>query len=249
MFNPKENWEFNSLGIYNYTRPGPYELYFNNVRLRALLDPGDLIEAGVFNGRTLLATALLLREIGSEKLVWGFDSFSGFPNSSSKFDEILLNKIDNDLGLDYKMRQQRLLDIRKIFINSKIDKNNISSSGTFSDSKLSVIKQKIEFLGLKNIRLVPGLFVDTMTKENYINTGIFSGFLDCDLYDSYIASLNFIWPQLIRGGALYADEYYSLKFPGARIAVDNFVKDKNFKKIMYSGDLNDEFERNLFIKL
>jgi len=67
MFTPKENWEFNTLGIYNYNRSGPYDLYFNNIRLHALLDPGDLIQAGVFNGRTLLATASLLREIGSEK--------------------------------------------------------------------------------------------------------------------------------------------------------------------------------------
>lgn len=248
MFTPKENWEFNSLGIYNYNRPGPLDLYFNNIRLRALLDPGDLIEAGVFNGRTILATALLLREIGSEKTVYGFDSFSGFPNLYSGFDEIKLNKIDNDLPPVYEIRQKRLLEIRKFLTNSKIDKDNISSSFNFSDCKKNVIEQKIEFLGLKNVRLVPGLFVDTM-RGDFIPDGIFSAFLDCDLHDSYTTSLNFLWPQLIKGGVLYADEYYSLKFPGARIAVDNFMKDNNFQRIMYSGDLNDEFERNLFIKL
>ena len=88
-----------------------------------------------------------------------------------------------------------------------------------------------------------------MTEENFIPDGSFSAFLGCDLHDSYTTSLNFLWPQIVKGGVLYADEYYSLKFPGARVAVDNFMEDKNFNKIMYSGDLNDEFERNLFIKL
>jgi hypothetical protein len=249
MFTPKENWEFNLLGIYNYTRPGPYELYFNNIRLRALLDPGDLMEVGIFNGRTLLATALLLQEIGSQKLVYGFDSFSGFPNSPSKLDELSLNKIHDELGLDFKVRSQRLLDVREFFTESKTNSHTISSSRDFSDSNLQLLNKKIEFLGLSNIRLVPGPFIDTMTKKNSISAGVFSGFLDCDLYDSYVISLNFIWPQLIRGGVLYADEYYSLKFPGARIAIDNFVKDKKVKKIKYSGDINDEFQRNLIIKL
>lgn len=248
MFTPKENWEFNTLGIYNYTRPGPYELYFNNIRLRALLDPGDLIEAGVFNGRTLLATALLLKEIGSQKLVYGFDSFSGFPNSPSKLDDLSL-KNHNELGLDFKVRSQRLLEIQEFFTESKINSHTISTSQDFSDAYLQLLNQKIEFLGLSNIRLKPGPFIDTMTKENSISAGVFSGFLDCDLYDSYTTALNFIWPQLIRGGVLYADEYYSLKFSGARIAIDNFVKDKKVTKIQYSGEINDEFQRNLIIKL
>jgi len=37
------------------------------------------LEAGVFRGKSILATALLLKEIGSPKKVYGFDSFSGFP--------------------------------------------------------------------------------------------------------------------------------------------------------------------------
>jgi len=96
---------------------------------------------------------------------------------------------------------------------------------------------------------VPGLFVDTMTKENSIHDEIFSAFIDCDLYDSYTTSLNFLWPKIIKSGVLYADKYYSLKFHGARIAVNNYLEDKKYIKIMYSGDFNDEFERNLFIKL
>lgn len=45
--------------------------------------PGDIVEAGVFQGHTLLATALLLRELGSDKKVVGFDSFTGFPKRNN----------------------------------------------------------------------------------------------------------------------------------------------------------------------
>lgn len=142
MFSPKENWEFNTLDIYNYTRPGPYELYFNNIRLRSLIDPGDLVEAGVFNGHTLLATALLLREMGSDKLIYGFDTFSGFPESQSKFDEIDLNDLNNDTDTYDKERKERLLNIRKIYISSALNHNNISSSINFSENDLEFLKKE-----------------------------------------------------------------------------------------------------------
>jgi len=75
-----------------------------------------------------------------------------------------------------------------------------------------------------------------------------AAFIDCDLYDSYLQSLNFIWPKLILGGIIQVDEYYSLKFPGARIACNEFLRDKKFSKIKYKNK-NDNFERWILKKL
>jgi hypothetical protein len=47
--------------------------------------------------------------------------------------------------------------------------------------------------------------------------------LDSDLYGSYAITLPTLWKQLTPGGYIYLDEYYSLKFPGPRIAVDEFM--------------------------
>jgi hypothetical protein len=47
--------------------------------------------------------------------------------------------------------------------------------------------------------------------------------VDCDLYESYVIALNFLAPRLVDEGLVYLDEYYSLKFPGAKIATDNFI--------------------------
>ena len=71
---------------------------------------------------------------------------------------------------------------------------------------------------------------------------IFSVLIDCDLYQSHLDVLNFVWPKLNRGGYIYFDEYYSLKFAGARIAIDEFFKNKK-EKPKKEINYNSEFER------
>ena len=56
--------------------------WFNHIRDNALKDDGNIFEFGVFRGATLIAVALILRELGSKKKIYGFDSFEGFPGYS-----------------------------------------------------------------------------------------------------------------------------------------------------------------------
>jgi len=79
-------------------------------------------------------------------------------------------------------------------------------------------------MGLSNISLIAGPFEETMTDTASGPDTIAAAILDCDLYGSYLTSLAYIWPRLSPGGIIYLDEYYSLKFPGARIAVDEFFE-------------------------
>ena len=75
-------------------------------------------------------------------------------------------------------------------------------------------------------------------------------FLDCDLYDGYMETLQYGWDKLIPGGIVFLDEYYSLKFPGARIAVNEFFADKkDFELIEISDTSYDDFERWVVRKL
>ena len=48
---------------------------------------GDIVEAGVFRGTSLISSALLLKKKKqlNIKKIWGYDTFSGFP-SYSEFD-------------------------------------------------------------------------------------------------------------------------------------------------------------------
>lgn len=255
-FEPTERWEFNTLGIYDYKRPGYLDLWFNFLRLTESYIPGDVVEAGVFRGHTLLATALLLRELGSPKKVLGFDSFKGFPQISERTEVNTENtKSEITLEPNQMKRVQKLNEIKRAMQsnspfeeNQRVDFRNISNSGDFSNTQKSQLERKIEFLGLTNVVLVDGYFENTMKSDN-LPTQVYASFIDCDLHDSYITTLEAIWPLLSPGSFVYVDEYYSLKFLEAKLAVDSFLSGKKFKQISHSGLIGDDFERNGFIKL
>lgn len=73
-------------------------------------------------------------------------------------------------------------------------------------------------------------------------SNIMAAVIDCDLYQSYLDTFAFVWPRLVDGGFIHLDEYYSLKFPGARLATDEFLQDKNAKLEMAQTKPGD-FER------
>ena len=79
MYFPKYDWELDSLGIYNYRKSGPLQFYFDFVQNNHDLINGDIVEAGVYQGKSLIGMALKLKELGSNKKIYGFDSFHGFP--------------------------------------------------------------------------------------------------------------------------------------------------------------------------
>ena len=63
---------------------------------------------------------------------------------------------------------------------------------------------------------------------------------------SYKECLNLLYDKVISGGSIIFDEYYSHKYPGARIAIDEFFKGKtgHFEKYITP----EGFERWCFVK-
>ena len=53
--------------------------------------------------------------------------------------------------------------------------------------------------------------------------------MDCDLYQSYKITLPYVFKNLTKGGYIHLDEYFSFKYPGAKIAIDEFCKKFNIK--------------------
>lgn len=252
MITLNNDWEFNVLGVYNYRKSGQFTNYFNFLVENHQHIPGDICEVGVYKGKSLLATALFLKEIGSDKTVWGFDSFEGFPtyhenDNWDKFTELYQqNFIDEDtyqqVLLNEKYRQLKLKQ-------AKLTPTNISTSGDFSDTSIEALQEKIDFLGLDNIKLVKGSFEKTLTNTSQDYPSFAVGLVDCDLYESYKLSLPFIWQRLSQGGYIFLDEYYSLKFPGARIATDEFFadkKDKPQKHKQVKGEFSRWFVRKIY---
>jgi hypothetical protein len=71
--------------------------------------------------------------------------------------------------------------------------------------------------------------------------------MDSDLFQSYAMTLPTLWKHLSPGGCIYLDEYYSLKFPGPRIAVDEFMSVITDGKLMMLEPWMD-FERWVIVK-
>ena len=128
------------------------------------------------------------------------------------------------------------------------DPSIISTSNEFSDTSKILLEKKISFLGLDNVVLIEGPFSKTMVQSNNNSPGkLLAGIVDCDLYESYKTSLKFFWPKLIKSGALYIDEYFSLKYPGARIAVNEFLETHDGMLKKHQND-SFEFERWMLFK-
>ena len=242
-----ENWEFDVLKIYNYRKDIQLKYYFDFVLNNDQNIDGDIIEAGVFQGKAILGMGLMLKELGSKKKIYGFDSFSGFPPIYSPYDDLSYFDLQFKEGIiteQHYAKIKRNISMRSLQVK-EVNEKSISLSGDFSENNLELLKSKIEYLGLDNIELVVGDFATTM--QGNFNGPISCVLFDCDLYESYKTCLNYVWPSLVSGGMCYFDEYYSLKFPGARKAADNFFATRP-EKISRHPLITGDFERWSVVK-
>ena len=251
----KNDWEFNVLNIYNFNKFGNLKYYFDFIKKNHKKIKGDIVEAGVFQGRSLIATALFLKELKSNKKVYGFDTFSGFPlkNKFHRFDtsdnwkKLKKSKLIDINHYHEVKKNEKILKFVKKNKFKKLSYRNLSLSSDFSENYISKLKQKIKFLGLKNIILVKGDFKTTFPNKKNLPKNIFCSIIDADLYRSYYYSLPQIYKRLSKGGYLYLDEYYSLKFPGPRLYCNNFAKNHNIK-IYKEKKIDGDFPRYFILK-
>jgi hypothetical protein len=240
-----DDWEFNVLGIYNYKKSGPFDALFDFVRKNHDKIDGDIVESGVYRGKSLVALAMLLKELGSDKKVYGYDSFAGFPpvyHESDKLEAFYDLARNNKITTDHLAAVERNKEWRALMSGQQQTVENISSSGDFSGTSLSLVQRKIELMELDNIVLVDGPFHETMTQDAAEPKTIMAVLMDCDLYQSYHDTFSFVWPRMADGAMIYLDEYYSLKFPGARVATDEFLVGKQASLEQHPQEQGD-FER------
>jgi hypothetical protein len=243
-----ENWEFNKLKINNYNNPqsGLYK-YFEFIKNNFNKLDGDIFEFGVYKGKSLLSTALLLKSLNCNKKIYAFDAYFGlkpFVDSNDNFNNFYMMYEEKVIDENHLKNIEKIKKINN-FLSKKNDTLTISDSNDFSDTSLESLKKKIEFLELDNIVFVKGYFSDTI--KNFKNPKIFCSNIDCDLYKSYEISLPFVYQNLVDGGFIHLDEYYSLKFPGARLFCNKFCKDNKIKINKYFDSI-DNWERNYIIK-
>ena len=203
---------------------------------------GDILDLGVFRGRSLLTIGVILQKLKSKKTVYGFDTFSGFPKLS-KFDQRYNFKNAKYFSHSHLNESNYFWNVKKKInkINYKV--RNISSSKDFSDSSFELIKNKIKILELNNIKIIKGDV--TKTIPNFFKKNqkkIMACNFDLDLYDPYKTALPLVWSNLSKNGYIHLDEFYSLKFPGPKIAITDFIK-KNNIILHYNKTRKTEFKR------
>lgn len=170
---------------------------------RALDVDGDIIECGVFWGRSLITMARKAKRHGkSSKQVFALDSFDGFQEDSIG---------ECDLGKNRTMKK-------------------VQSRFKQEASIVPGLRRLASRMGL-NVTVVPGYFEDTLPAIAKDRTFCYIH-LDCDIYSSYKTCLPLLYPQLADGGVMIFDEYRTPVWPGATQAIDEFFADKPEKPQM-----------------
>lgn len=242
----------NSFGVDEFHEKSTSRLrfWYEHIRNNISNLEGDIFEFGVYRGASLIAVALMLKELNSNKKVYGFDSFTGFP-SFSKYDGLdnFYTYKNSVFSEDFLKEYEKFLEIKRIVTgNKEFDPISIATSGAFNQTSKELIQQKIDYFKLDNIVLVEGDFKETVPnffKNNEVK--IYSANIDCDLYDGYKTVLPYIYKNLSAGGYVHLDEYYSFKYPGAKIACDSFFNEKNIIPQKNKTRVG-EFERWFFSK-
>lgn len=253
MYLPRNDWNFNVLNIYNFRKSGPYRFVFDFLSENQGHLKGNILEAGTFNGRTALSFALFLKEHNLAGHVHAFDTFEGFPEYS-KFDLFENFEVLFSLGQIHKSHFEQIREMeelsKSVFLK-EMSPETSSSSGNFSNVDLPLLFRKISHLKLENLTLHKGPFSITMKNSQLFDLEYSLIFIDCDLYSGYLTTLEYGWERLKKGGLIFLDEYYSLKFPGARIATNNFLSriNKKYFELTEVSDADDDFERWVIRKL
>ena len=219
--NPKLNDYFHSFNSDNIQ-------YFNSIQKyikQTKNIKGNIVECGIGRGRSLICLCYLKKELNLKKEIYAFDSFGGF-----KF----ISKKDNSYRKPKKGDWERSPN-QKI----KYTKNFIHQVLKFHLFKKNYVKYQ----------LIKGYVENTIPKFKK-KIGKIS-FLSCDvdLFSGHKVILENLWANLSKGGIIYFDDVYpkkikKLSFPGARLAYDEFFKDK--KNLI--EEVIDKERGNLVIK-
>lgn len=192
------------LGIFN--RAALHRILFiSDLFRRVEKVPGAVVECGVGQGRGLAVwTSLVLLEKTNRK-VWAFDSFKGFPALAAE-DEATM---EFERGLE-EYRQFDIPYVRQTLLD-------------FGLSPVDIDRQ---------ITMIKGFIPDSL--KNYDSAPVALLYVDLDIYEGYRDSLAFFYDKVSPGGVIAFDEYFkpldTHKWPGAAKAINEFLDSRGLRK-------------------
>lgn len=151
--------------------------------------PGNLAELGVYRGET----ACELNRLFPERIIYLFDTFSGFDG--------------RDLRIEKKVAAH--------------GRNASGHMCDFTDTEADLVRGRLPHPGMA--RFVAGYFPESAPETLLGEMGELALVsLDPDLYEPVYQGLKIFYPMLAKGGAIVIHDYNSLQFPGVKKAVERY---------------------------
>lgn len=216
--------------LYNITELSIFEMFrnfpvfaprFNIARFlvhyelfkKIVVCPGVIIDLGVFRGASTFTWAKLCEifcPTDVRKVVYGFDTFEGFPSLS-----------DEDGPVDIKQ------DVRKggYFGGDSIEKDLRLAQEAMNYDRHLKHMSRIKFIKGDVIKTIPEFVA---SKGNGLRIALLN--LDLDLYEPTKVALEYFIPLMVRGGIIILDEYAVDTFGGESKAVDEYFQKRFGKK-------------------
>lgn len=164
---------------------------------------GDFVECGVWKGGCVLAMAMVLDSLNTDKKLYLFDTFEGM----TKPEDIDVN----DIGIKAWTWYEKL---------KKDDKSN------WCYAPLDFVREVFEKYSLdKNLIFVKGDVSNTLQIKSNLPDKIALLRLDTDWYESTKIELEILYPLLEKKGVLLIDDYGYWK--GSQKAVDEYLKNND----------------------
>jgi len=163
---------------------------------------GSFVETGTWTGGASSYALLSMMRNGVVRTYWGFDSFEGMPNPTSEDGDHGKSWIGNDNTIVNNADRE---ECYQFLLNTGYKKDKIN--------------------------LIKGWFQDTISvhKESIGDIAILR--LDGDFYESTKVVMEFLYPQVVKGGVVIIDDYGH--FEGCRKAIKEYASDQT---ILYSDD-------------
>jgi hypothetical protein len=198
--------------------------------------PGVYLECGVFRGSTFFTAIEFCKLRNIKRNFIGADTFGGFGTAP-------ILKYDMPAYFAVLLKEKKIsekhYDLAYKRTSAFNDITHLKNEYFCDVSSVFEIAKRYD-----NVSFLQGQYEETL--KNF-SSDIAVLHLDCDLYWSYKTCLEKLCDKVYSRGAIVLDEYYSLKYPGARVAVDEFVYRKE-KDLSMNKRMTGDFERWTIIK-
>lgn len=188
-----------------YTMGSPERIWslISSVRhvVRAGIE-GDVVECGVWKGGNLIVAAQVLRELGADRTLWGYDTYAGMSEPTEK-------DVSFSGGVAAAKWGSTVIGDHSEWAYSPIEEVTANVQRVVPGAMPRLIKGKCE----ETLRVAENL----PEKISVLR-------LDTDWYESTKTELEVLYPRLSPGGILIIDDYGH--WGGSREAVDEYLADR-----------------------